>query len=203
MKEPFNPSEDIHPVYQAVLGDFLKSDVSPVLIGGAAVVLYGSRRLTGDIDIAYPDMAGSLGILYANDFQVVYKRASDPITKEEIFETVQTEEDAVEFLMENKRKAFKTIHVKSGVELDVWLNLGISYQDILSDSRTMSLGGINIPVASVRHLIEMKRQAIKENPERDSTDGPDIEFLERVEEQERKKIIQPKKPPYPDPDHFP
>lgn len=174
-----NAADLPHPVYEPVLNDFLQQDVQPVLIGGAAVVLLGGRRVTPDLDISFPDMDIALAVLYRNDFKVVAEWIYDENAMEWKARPFDSAQAAAHAIRLEKRRAFRTIHPKTGFLLDVWLNLHISHEDLLAEAKKVKIQGKDVSVASIDHLIELKRRAIEESadPEKCGKHEADIQSL--------------------------
>lgn len=164
--------------FKAVLEDFVSSGHSPVVIGGMAVVLYGSPRLTADLDVAYPDLKAAVEIVYARGFQLVIRSYRDDATGTTELETASDAEQALILLMKRDPPAFRTIHPDSLEELDIWMRPDISYKELIKDSSTMVVQGVRLPVASPKHLIQLKRNAIKDGSAKSSIHQMDIEYLE-------------------------
>ena len=44
-------------------------------------------------------------------------------------------------------------------EVDVFAEYPMAFEDLLADASVVQLNGVGVPVASVQHLIQMKRRA--------------------------------------------
>lgn len=173
-----------NPVYAPVLSDLVRLSVQPVLIGGAAVVLLGGRRVTPDLDLSISarELDDILSILYRNDFQVVAGWTYDASGAERVATTFSSPDSAKRAILRDNRRAFRTVHAKTGFMLDIWLELHIPHHELLSAGMDMKIGGHTIRVASATHLIELKKKAIMDttDDEKRKKHEDDIRTLDKI-----------------------
>lgn len=158
----------VHP-YLDVLEALSAAGVRFVIVGGVAVALHGHLRSTVDLDLVIdlvPDNAlkavealGELGLrpripVAAKDF-----------ANEEIRTGWVTERNLIVFSMWHPDKP--------AIEVDLFAAPPIDPATLLADAELVSLGGLQVLVASRAHLIEMKRLAGR------MQDLADIEVLTR------------------------
>jgi histone H3/H4 len=147
------------------------------------MVIPGSERLTKDLDSAIRegDLAVSIRVLYESGFYVVSaKRKAGKDTHYDFFETEVQARYAVGL---HSRRAFKSVHIETGAELDIWIRPDVPYEELLKDAGAEDYAGVAVRVASAAHMIRLKQIAIAENPERKTVDGADIEFLRKLMDQ--------------------
>ncbi|MEK8023944.1 MAG: nucleotidyl transferase AbiEii/AbiGii toxin family protein [Candidatus Hydrogenedentota bacterium] len=147
-----------------------------VVIGGVALRLHGSNRLTEDLDIAFKDVKTILAVLYDLGFKAVSTAQRDKdgnLTEVKLFPGMATA-----FQCTLDRKALIFIHDVTQARFDVWLAPTVPYEQLLKNSLPADFDGVPIRVASPEDLIALKRYALEKNPNR-STDLIDIAFLEK------------------------
>ena len=147
-------------VHERVLRKFILFDVEFVLIGGHAVVFYGVRRTTSDIDILVrPTLDNGMKILKA--FQSLKLQTDDIIpsdfTKEQVF-TFGLEPDAVDILTFSK---------------------GIPIDDIFRNAIKTRVENLTISVIDIKDLLKNK-EAIERPAEKGLVDQQDILALRRI-----------------------
>jgi len=148
----------------------------PILIGGVALVLHGSDRLTKDIDVAFQDAWEVLTTMYNLNFKAVSALERDKdgrMTKVTLF---PDKTDAFEQTFNRKTLTF--IHEETKAQFDVWLVAPVPYLQLLDHSVAGDFEGQKVRVASLEDLLELKRIALKANPDR-TADLADISFLEK------------------------
>jgi len=98
-----------------------------------------------------------------------------------------------------ERLGYRTLHVSAGFSNHShsdpeWGGLDVIYVDedtasrlFAASSRTLELGGREVPVPSAEHLIAMKVQAMRNDPSRELQDLADIQYLLGLPETSREK----------------
>lgn len=147
---------------------------SPIVIGGMAVVIHGSDRVTVDTDFIHYDTRTAVEIAYELGFQVITKDAQDEI------EAVPTAKAAAMGLMLEKRRFFRIRHTESLEVCDVWIDDRAEYDAMAARAKTVDLEGTGVLVASVDDLIAMKEVAAADR--NCSRDRDDLEFLRALKE---------------------
>lgn len=129
--------------------------VDYVVVGGLAVILHGYLRATADLDLAIglsPDNAkrgmdalGSIGLqprlpVSLDDFADAGKRA--------------------DWLRNRNMLVFPLWDPANPIRsVDVFIDEPVAFGDLLADAVIKDLQGLNVRIASIPHLIEMKRRA--------------------------------------------
>lgn len=147
-------------VHERILRKFILYDVEFVLIGGHAVVFYGVRRTTSDIDILVrPTLENGVKILKA--FQSLKLQTEDikpsDFTNEQVF-TFGMEPDAVDILTFSK---------------------GIPLDDIFRNAIETRVEDLTISIIDIKDLLKNK-EAIGRTAEKGLVDQQDILALRRI-----------------------
>ena len=140
-----------------ILDSFNQHDVEYVLVGGAAVVLYGMPRMTEDID-------------------VVVKMDKDNLQKlrkslHELFD-----DDEIDEINHDELGKYAVIRYISPDQemIDIIGNLGEKFDFDRVKYQTKAVSGVEIRIALPESLIEMKKNTYREK------DKIDIMFLKRL-----------------------
>lgn len=147
-------------VHERILRKFILHQVDFVLIGGHAVVFYGVRRTTADIDILVrPTSENGKRIMSAfKDLKLVIEDiVPEDFTRENVF-TFGTEPDAVDILTFSR-----------GVLLD----------KIFENSITKKIDDLKIKIIDIRDLLKNKEN-INRSSEKNLVDQQDILALRRI-----------------------
>jgi hypothetical protein len=141
-----------------------------VVVGGLAVVLHGYARLTADVDLVV-DLSPGQAI-----------RAVAALTR--IGMVPRAPVDARDFADPDRRRAWieeKGMKVFSMhdprrplVEVDLFVESPIAFEDLLTRSEWITIGGRRVRVASITDLLAMKRAAGRPK------DQEDIAALEAI-----------------------
>lgn len=139
------------PIFEALN----KARVRYVVAGGLATVLHGYQRLTGDIDL----------ILDLEDYN-----ARKALT---VLDTLKFKPRApvaiLDFAEAEKRNSWIkekglpvfSLHATSGIpiEIDLFVEPPMPFDDIAATVSLIAVQGIDIPILSIDHLIQLKRIA--------------------------------------------
>ncbi len=148
MNKPGNGSS----FFKFISSIFHKYGVSPILAGGYAVIIYGVRRATYDIDF----------LITAEDCN-----------------KIEPELIRSGFSVLNRQMSFLQLKSnKPGLrDIDFLIVDNSTMAKIAADSKKVTIGGGTFTAPSVKHLIAMKVHSISQNKERELTDFPDIYML--------------------------
>jgi hypothetical protein len=147
-------------VHELILRKFLLHDVDFVLIGGHAVVFYGVRRTTADIDILVrPTLENGEKILKAFKSLKLETEEIQAIdfTSDQVF-TFGMEPDAVDILTFSK---------------------GVSLDEVFENAITAKIDDLVISIIDIRDLLKNKEQ-IRRSTEKNLVDQQDILALRRI-----------------------
>ena len=159
----------------SVLRDLLRSlvlaDVRFIIVGGVAVVLHGHLRATKDLDIVVdltPDEARkAIGVMLAAGLRptvpVNALDFADPVVRRSWVE----EKNMLVFQMYDPADARRNI--------DVFVENPIDFESMWARAVLLPIDDVMVRVASIRDLIDMKRQSGR------AVDLDDIAQLEKLE----------------------
>lgn len=159
------------PDLPGLLVDLVEGGVEFVVCGGVAVVLHGVERVTMDLDIRVPDAEANyqrlVGVLSARGYRSRNPEPMDALC-------LPTRRKA---WIEEKGALVWTAQSQDGLEqIDVFLTYPVSWEDLLRDSRIVTLQGLPVRISSREHLILAKR-AVDPPRRKDLRDIEDLEAL--------------------------
>lgn len=144
----------MHPFID-VLEALSEAGVRYVIVGGVAVALHGHLRSTVDLDLVIdlvPDnVLRTIEALTALGLRPRIPVAAQDFADESIRSGWVTERNLIVFSMWHPDNP--------AIEVDLFAAPPIAPAALLADAQRVSLGGLQVPVASRAHLIEMKRLA--------------------------------------------
>lgn len=150
---------------------------APVLVGGMALVVFGSRRVTRDFDLVIADpweqLASVLDILYRDRLQLAARIDRDG----HVVATIANRRVAAARLKIDRPSSATFFDESDGLRLDLLFDFPISARTLAADAVRVRLGGHAVHVASEARLLELKRLAAASRDE--PGDAEDIRFLER------------------------
>jgi hypothetical protein len=134
-----------------------------VVVGGLAAVLHGVNRLTHDIDLVV-ELRAEPALQVITALSSLGYRPKVPV-------------DATDFADSDKRSAWireKGMQVFSLWDpsnelptLDLFVEYPVDFDELLADAAVIDLGDCKVSIASVPHLIRMKRKAGRDQDMRD------------------------------------
>lgn len=141
-----------------------------VLVGGLASLLHGVGRTTTDIDLAF-DFAADSALPALDALAAAGYRPAAPVKPHDLADPAQRarwqrDQSMVVFSFWDSRNQMPTV--------DILLDPAITFDTLWRDAIPMSLQGTTVPVASIPHLIELKRRSGRPQ------DLADIVALERI-----------------------
>ncbi|HUI07088.1 MAG TPA: hypothetical protein VL486_08780 [Verrucomicrobiae bacterium] len=148
-----------------ILRVLVAQGVEFVVCGGVAVVLHGVERMTLDVDLSVAMNGENLQKLIRAVRELgLTPRA--PVAPEVLLDagqmqTLIKEKHALAFTFLDPDRPYR--------QVDVLLTPDASYERLQGDAVSIRLGGISIPVASVKRLIEMKKK-VRPRREKDAAD---------------------------------
>lgn len=167
--------------YSTVVGELAAAlkriGLEPVLVGGMALVVLGSRRVTRDFDF----VVGSPGDGLEPFLDVMYSRGLELVTRftdaGEVAATLSSKRVAATRLKIDRPVSASFYERVTGLRIDLLFDFPIPARTLLRDAVRVRLGGERVPVASATRLLELKRLAAAA---RDAPgDAEDIRFLQQ------------------------
>ena len=151
------------------------AQVDYVVVGGLAVILHGYLRATADLDLAVglaPDNArhamqslASIGL--QPRLPVAMADFANPAKRREWLE----QRNMLVFPLSDPANPLRSVNV--------FIDEPIAFDSLLRDAVRKDLDGISVPIASIDHLIDMKRRAGR------ARDLDDIDKLKQIRDSER------------------
>lgn len=151
----------------------VQAKVDFVLVGGLAVALQGYQRVTMDVDVVLAmDEANLQNFISAAKSSAL--RPTIPVPLESLTQPALIEQ----WFREKGMLAFslRTNETKATV-IDVLVRPVVPFEQLKRDASIIKVGALDIPVASIAHLIEMKSGTGR------SKDMIDIEELRKIQAQ--------------------
>lgn len=147
-----------------------EAGVDFVLVGGLAVALHGYQRVTMDVDVVVA-MDGENLQRFMAAAKAAGLRPTIPVPLESL-----AQPDLIEqWHRENGMLAFSLRGAETmATVLDVLVRPVVPFADLRRDASVVKVGAVDIPVASIAHLIAMKTGTGR------SKDAIDIEELQKL-----------------------
>lgn len=143
-----------------------------VIVGGLAVVLHGHTRLTTDTDLVV-DLAAEPAMQLLHALEALGFRPRIPV-------------DMMEFADVERRREWREVKGMQVFSLfhrddprwviDLFADHPVDFEDLIARAEVKSVDGVDVRVASIDDLIEMKRRAGR------NIDIEDIEYLKQIRE---------------------
>jgi predicted nucleotidyltransferase len=157
-------------MFEELLAYLEENGVRFVVVGGIAVVIHGFARLTADIDLVIDleknNVLRCVEALGKRGLHPMLPVAAADFANEEIRNDWIENRNLQVFSMRDARNPLLTV--------DLFARTPIPFEELWNDAETFSLGGHPIRIASLDHLIRMKRAAARPQ------DLLDLEHLERI-----------------------
>ena len=153
-----------------IFGALNAASVDYVVVGGLAIILHGYLRATADLDLA-------IGLSPANALRGMQSLASIglrprlPVAAEDFADA----DKRADWLNNRNMLVFPMWDPANPLRsVDVFINEPIAFDQLLGNAVIKDLDGLQVPVASIAHLIEMKRIAGR------ARDIDDIDKLQQI-----------------------
>ena len=147
-----------------------KQEVDFVVVGGVASKLYGSRRLTFDVDIVVDLEQAS----WERAVDVIWQRGGRPRIPEPL-ERIRDIQNIHNWIAEKDMRALTFRSPDGAAEVDVLVSEADDFQGLKQRATKIPVDGQLFRVASIADLIRMKTKAGRPQ------DLQDIEFLQALQ----------------------
>lgn len=151
--------------------------LTPVLVGGMALVILGSRRVTQDFDILVADNKELRGkvieIFYTRGFELVSKMDS----RGDILSTIDNQKIASFRLHADSPSSVHFFNRRTGLRIDLLFDFPLPAHELAARSQKKKVRSYTFCVASKKDLIRLKEIAYKDRSL--ATDAQDLEFLKK------------------------
>ena len=152
-----------------------KKGVRPVLVGGIAMVLLGSQRVTKDFDflVSLRDLPveGMLEAFYQEGFELVTKFNKQG----EVVRTIDNPRVAAIKLKTDLPETLFFFNWKIRLKVDLLLDFPLPASDILTRATRLKIPSGSLWVASIEDLLRLKELAYADR--HSASDAQDLEFL--------------------------
>ncbi len=150
----------------------------PVLVGGMALVLMGSQRVTKDFDL----LVSARGPAIKDLVDVVYRHGLELVTKfgptGEVERTVDSRRVALLKVNEEAPRSLFFYGWKARFRLDILLDFPVPAPALARRATNVKVKAHRLPVASPEDLLKLKELAYADR--KLPSDAQDLEFLRRV-----------------------
>jgi len=148
-----------------------QAKVDFVLVGGLAVALRGYSRFTMDVDVVLAmdgaNLRRFIGAATEAGLHPTIPVPLESLAQPELIEQWHKEKGMLAFSLRS-REAIATV-------LDVLVRPIVSFAELRKDATLLDVGAVQVPVASIEHLIAMKTGTGR------SKDQIDIEELRKIQ----------------------
>ena len=162
----------------AVAMELEAAGFQPVLVGGMALVLLGSQRVTKDYDflvtVAGPPIDTIVDAMYRRNLELVTKFTPE----KEVLRSIDNVRVAVSKIKGEQPGNLTFYNWTSKLRIDFLLDFPVPARELVQRSVKVSVGEGHIRIAAHEDLVRLKKIA---RADRDSlSDAQDLEFLERI-----------------------
>ncbi len=141
-----------------------------VLVGGVALNLHGIPRMTSDMDIVLQLDSENVK-MFIEEIRALGFKPRAPIDPELLADPVKRSE----WIAKRNMIVFSFVNPSVPYQaVDVFIKDPIPFSDLWRDRKKMRIDGVNIPLVSIEHLIEIKKRSNR------LQDISDVEALERL-----------------------
>ena len=172
MEEGATHLEDVGSVVEALR----ELGLEPVLVGGMALVVLGSRRVTRDFDFVVAQPGDTLGRLLDVFYDRGFELASRVDTEGEVVATIDNRRVAATRLRLDAPASAYFLNPETGLRVDLLFDFPLPAATLARRADAVKVSSRVWRVASVTDLLRLKKiaRAHRSSP----GDGEDIAFLE-------------------------
>ena len=149
----------------------------PILVGGMALVVLGSRRVTRDFDFVIPAPGARLNdvvaLLYDRGLELVARLNKDA----DVSATIASRRVAASCLRIDRPATAYFYNSRTGLRVDLLFDFPIAATTLAARATRVRIGGHFLHVASAPDLLELKRIAAANRQA--PGDSEDIAYLKR------------------------
>lgn len=163
-----------------LLADMADLGYLPVLVGGMALVIHGSTRVTRDFDFLISHRAREsqelIRLFYRHHFELV----AGLDKKGHVTSTIDNAKVAAARLKIDKPKSAFFFNRDRGLKIDLLFDFPIPAERVLADAMKKKVKSYTFSIASKKDLIQMKQIAASNRGL--SSDEQDLQFLASLDE---------------------
>ncbi|HEU4338813.1 MAG TPA: nucleotidyl transferase AbiEii/AbiGii toxin family protein [Planctomycetota bacterium] len=171
-------NEDHLEAVESLAGALESTGFEPVLIGGMALVILGSRRVTEDFDFVVStqgrDMKELMGVMYRHGLELVtrFNGVGD------VVRTVDDPRVAAAKARAESPKSLFFAHDGTGLRIDLLLDFPFPAHALHERARKVTLKSRPVHVAAPEDLLKLKEVASSDR--KLSADAQDLDFLRNL-----------------------
>lgn len=172
-----NPSQFLETT-GTIINEIEELGLTPILIGGMALVVLGSQRVTQDFDFVIKQkeevIPQLVNVFYKHGMELVSKLSDSG----QILSTIDNKKIAEIRLKVDRPDSAYFYNPKTSLRIDLLFDFPKPVEDLLKKSQTKTISSKKFTIASKEDLIILKRIAIKNRTK--PGDKEDLEFLEKL-----------------------
>lgn len=165
--------------YLDVVGQIIKEleayNLAPVLVGGMALVIMGSQRVTKDFDFLISEEARNLKVLV----QIFYDHGLELVSKinkqKEVTRTINNQNIAYAQLQIDKPDSAYFYNHKTGLRIDLLFDFPLTAIEVAKKAQKKKIRSHTFTIAAKTDLIRLKEIAYQNR--KLASDAQDLEFL--------------------------
>jgi hypothetical protein len=170
--------EDAHlEIVGSVIEALTGLGLEPVLVGGMALVVLGSRRVTRDFDLVVARPGARLGRLVATFYDHGFELASRVDADGEVTATIDNREVATARLRLDSPASAHFLNPGTGLRVDLLFDFPLPAATLARQAATVKVRSRVWRVASEADLLRLKKIALADRAS--PGDAEDVAFLER------------------------
>lgn len=150
----------------------------PVLVGGMAMALMGSRRVTRDFDFVISKPKEALEDLVHLFYQEGFELASKLDSKGDIVRTIDSAKVAAIRLKMDSPDSVYFYKEKNGLRVDLLFDFPLKAADLVKEANKKKISSYVFYIASKKDLIRLKK--IAKSKRSHPGDIEDLEFLKKL-----------------------
>jgi nucleotidyltransferase AbiEii toxin of type IV toxin-antitoxin system len=155
-----------------------KRGLTPVLIGGMALVVLGSQRITNDFDFIISSQESVISdvvdIFYQHGLELVSKLNE----RGEVIRTIDNKNVAAARLKIDGPSSIFFFDPKTEIKIDLLLDFPFPAKEIAQRASKVKIKSHSLRIASPEDLLKLKELAYADR--KAATDAQDLEFLRRL-----------------------
>ena len=163
---------------ESLADDLGRAGFDPVLVGGMALVILGSQRITKDFDF----LVASSGASTRDLVRIMYRHRLELVTKVgpggEVLRTVDSPRVANAKIGGSQPRSLFFYNEKTGLRVDLLLDFPLPARSVVLRAAKVRLKTGRIAVASPEDLLRLKEIAHADR--KSASDAQDLEFLRKI-----------------------
>lgn len=131
-----------------------ENNVKYLVIGGAAVNLYGYVRVTHDLDL-FIALDGTNVKNFANTMKVLNFKPKVPVEIEELGDNKKREK----WTKEKNMRVFSLVGINTDDIIDIMIMDYLQFDEAYKEKKIVKIKDIEVPLASIKDIIKLKEMA--------------------------------------------